>query len=170
MTKETASTAALHCTSTGLLASVNGISHTDRARLALMLEERYHGELPPREVDFKKALQSLLSSEEIWWTRYIGKIGLLIASLYPAGEMDDFKPRVAMSANWSHHLGKRMDKKGIELTVSVQKVKRDPMKLKEAIEDHKNVIEKIGKRKNWVGGKDGWGMVVKTKVVEEDLN
>lgn len=170
MTKETASTAALHCTSTGLLASVNGISHTDRARLALMLEERYHGELPPREVDFKKALQSLLSSEEIWWTRYIGKIGLLIASLYPAGEIDDFKPRVAMSANWSHHLGKRMDKKGIELTVSVQKVKRDPMKLKEAIEDHKNVIEKIGKRKNWVGGKDGWGMVVKTKVVEEDLN
>uniref|UniRef100_A0A0D2XLA6 Uncharacterized protein n=1 Tax=Fusarium oxysporum (strain Fo5176) TaxID=660025 RepID=A0A0D2XLA6_FUSOF len=37
-------------TSTGLMAFTRGVSHEDRARLALMLESRYMGELPPREI------------------------------------------------------------------------------------------------------------------------
>jgi retrograde regulation protein 2 len=66
MSKESASTAALYSTSTGLLSSVHGISHVDRALMALMLEARYEGELPPRETMFKADLMALLTAEEAW--------------------------------------------------------------------------------------------------------
>lgn len=168
MSKETSSTAALYSTSTGLLSTSHGISHSDRALLALMLEERYEGVLPPREVDFKFRLSELLTAEVVWWTRYIGKIGILISSLYPAGFIDQNKPRVRLSAMWATDLGKEGTKDGLKLALSIERVKDDPMKLKETLEDGVGVIEKVGKRKNWIGGKDGWGMAVKV-VVEEDL-
>jgi len=169
MSKESASTAALYSTSAGLMATTHGVSHQDRVILALILEERYEGELPPREVDFKYALQHIVRPSEIWWTRYLGKVALLIGRLYPAGRIDDSKPRVVMSADWSNTLGKTKSKQGLVLTIVIQKVKNDPMKLKEAIEDHVKVVEKVGKRKNWIGEGHGWGMAVKVKVVEEDI-
>ncbi|KAH6661865.1 putative sensor of mitochondrial dysfunction Rtg2 [Halenospora varia] len=146
MSKESSSSSALYSTSTGLLSSSHGVSHSNRALIALMLEERYEGELPPREVDFKFSLSQLLTAEEVWWTRYVGKVALLISRLYPTGFINPNKPR------------------GLTLTLSIQKVKNDPMKLKEALEDHTRVIEKVGKRKNWIGGKKGWGMAVKVVV------
>jgi retrograde regulation protein 2 len=169
MSKESSSTAALYSTSTGIMSSTHGVSHSDRARLALLLEERYEGELPPREVDFKNSLRQLLTPEEVWWTRYVGKLGLLISKIYPAGVIDEAKPRVVLSAEWASNLGKRKDKQGLKVIWSIQKVRRDPAKLKEALEDHMGVIYKVGKRKNWIGGEDGWGMAVDVKVVEEDI-
>ncbi|PVH72413.1 Ppx-GppA-domain-containing protein [Cadophora sp. DSE1049] len=168
MSKETASTAALYSTSTGLMSTSHGVSHSDRALLALMLEERYEGVLPPREVDFKLRLSELLTAEAVWWTRYVGKIGFMISSLYPAGFIDQYKPRVGLTARWSTDLGKEGDKDGLKLTMSIEKVKSDPMKLKEALEGAVGVIEKVGKKKNWIGGRDGWGMAVKV-IVTEDL-
>jgi retrograde regulation protein 2 len=168
MSKETASTAALYSTSTGLLSTSHGVSHSDRALLALMLEERYEGVLPPREVNFKLSLSQLLTAEEVWWTQYVGKIGFLISKLYPAGFIDQKKPRIRLLAIWATDLGKRGTKEGIKLTISIEKVKNDPMKLKEAIEDGVGVIEKTGKKKNWVGGEEGWGMAVRV-AVEENL-
>lgn len=169
MSKESSSTAALYSTSTGLMSSTHGVSHPDRARLALLLEERYEGELPPREVEFKSSLQDLLIPEEVWWTRYLGKVGLLISRLYPAGTVDESKPRVILSAEWANDLGKKKNKRGLVLTCSIQKVKNDPAKLKETLEDNVGVIRKVGKRKNWIGGEDGWGMAVDVKVVEEGV-
>jgi retrograde regulation protein 2 len=169
MGKEQSSTAALYSTSTGLMSSTHGVSHTDRARLALILEERYHGELPPREQDFKDSLRRLLTPEQIWWTRYLGKVALVIGSLYPAGMINEAKPRVVLSATWSSELGKAEDEEGVLLTFSIQKVKDDPMMLKVTLEDLVGAIEKVGKRKHWIGGEDGWGMRVSVKVVEEDL-
>ena len=169
MSKELASTAALHCTSTGLMATTHGVSHWDRALLALMLEERYEGELPPSELQFKHALQHVVTPREVWWARYLGKVVLCISRLYPAGYVDESKPRVVLFADWSNTLGKNKSKHGLVLTMSIQKVKNDPNRLKEAIEDNVGVIEKVGKKKNWIGGRDGWGMAVKVKVVEEDI-
>lgn len=168
MSKETASTAALYSTSTGLLSTSHGVSHSDRAILALMLEERYQGVLPPREVDFKLSLDQLLTTEELWWTRYLGKIGFLVSSVYPAGFIDQDKPRMRLSALWAADLGKEGTKEGLKLKISIEKVKHDPLKLKETLEGGVGVIEKVGKKKNWIGGKNGWGMAVKV-VVEEDL-
>jgi retrograde regulation protein 2 len=133
-----------------------------------MLEERYEGELPPREVDFKSSLRQILTKKEVWWTRYVGKIGILITSLYPAGVIDQNKPRIGLSAKWATDLGKGGTEEGLQLTISIGKVKNDPMKLKENIEEGVGVIEKVGKKKNWIGKEKKWGMAVKI-VVREDL-
>jgi retrograde regulation protein 2 len=167
MSKESASTAALYSTSTGLLSSVHGISHVDRALMALMLEARYEGELPPRETKFKADLMALLTAEEAWWVGYLGKIAYMISRLYPSGFVDAQEPRVALKAEWVDDLGREGKEEGLRLVVSIHKQKNDPMKLAQALRDHKGVIEK-GKRKNWIGGKKGRGKKVKVKIVEVD--
>jgi retrograde regulation protein 2 len=163
ISKELASTAALYSTSTGILAEAHGISHGDRTRLALMLQERYGGDLPPREEKAKSAFQDLLSAQEIWWIRYIGKIGLVIGILYPTGIIDSLWPRVLLSVRWASDLGKRRDKFGIELTFTAHGTS-DHMTVKEVIERAKGKIEKVGKKKNRIGGKEGWGMKVKVVI------
>lgn len=169
MSKETASTAALYSTSVGIMSSTHGVSHRDRARLALMLEARYRGELPPREVEFRESLKQILTPEDVWWAQYLGRVGYLITCLYPTGKVRDGKPTVVFSSEWSWTLGKKKDKKGLLLTISLQKVEDDPSKLKEALRDNINVIRKAGKEKNWAGKDDPWGMKVGVKVTEERI-
>jgi retrograde regulation protein 2 len=168
MSKESSSASALYSTSTGILASSHGLSHIDRALLCLMLEERYEGELPPREVDFKDSLRLLLAPEQVWWTRYIGKVGLLVSRLYPAGVIKREEPRIRLSAAWATNLGKKKRKEGLELTVSIQRRENDPFKFKESLEAHVGKIAKVGKKKHWIGGEEGWGMTVRVVVKEED--
>ncbi|KAJ6078276.1 hypothetical protein N7467_008029 [Penicillium canescens] len=169
MSKELSSSAALYSTSTGILASTHGIPHAHRALLALMLQERYGGELPPRDIDLKTHLQGILTPEEVWWTRYLGKLGLVLSQLYPTGSIDTSKPRIVPSAQWVTGLGKKGKKDGLDLTISIQKVAYDPTHLKQELEHDVQRIEKVGKRKNWIGGRDGWGIKVRVSVVEEDL-
>lgn len=166
MSKETASTAALYCTSTGFMSGIHGVSHSDRALLALMLEARYEGELPPREIDFKISLQNILTREEVWWTRYLGEVGQLIASIHPAGVIDEKKPRLKIDAEWANGFGKDDDKEGLRLIISIEKVKRDPMMLRDTLEELTREIKKVGKRKNWIGGKEGWGMAIDFEIKE----
>ncbi|KAK6524343.1 hypothetical protein TWF281_011251 [Arthrobotrys megalospora] len=166
MSKETASTTALYSTSVGLMSSTHGVSHEDRARLALMLESRYRGELPPKEMEFRDSLRRIITPEEVWWTGYLGRVGYLVTRLYPAGKIDEAKPRVVFSAAWSCNLGKNKDKKGLVLTISLQKKKHDPAKIKHALKDNVYIIEGIGKQKRWV---DSWGMKVKVDVIEEGI-
>ncbi|KAB5542752.1 Ppx/GppA phosphatase family-domain-containing protein [Coniochaeta sp. 2T2.1] len=169
MDKELASTSALYSTSTGLLSSTRGVSHEDRARLALMLESRYMGELPPREVRFREALRAIITPEEVWWAAYLGRIGYLLGRLYPAGTVEESKPRVTLSSEWATDLGKDKKKKGLRLIISVQKKRHDPAKLKQTLREHVDVVEKVGKKKNWIGGPEGWGLKVAVKVVQEDI-
>ncbi|KAL6901610.1 Ppx/GppA phosphatase family domain-containing protein [Trichoderma evansii] len=169
MSKETASTTALYSTSVGIMSSTHGVSHQDRARLALMLESRYRGELPPREMEFRDALRSLITPEEVWWTTYLGRIGYMITRLYPSGEIDPVKPRVVFSSEWAWNLGKKKNKEGLVLTISIQKKKDDPAELKHALEENVNVIQRVGKKKHWIGKDDPWGMKVKVEVVEEGI-
>ena len=166
MSKESASTAALYSTSTGIMSSTHGVSHEDRALLALMLEERYEGELPPREAQFKQSLQDILSYEETWWTRYIGAFGLLISKVYPAGAVDEKTPRIKVDSEWASGFGKRKQKEGLRLILSIKKIQDDPLMLKESLQDHVKGIKKVGKRKNWIGGRTGWGMAVDIDIRE----
>lgn len=166
MSKELSSSAALYSTSTGILASTHGIPHSHRALLALMLQERYGGELPPRDVEFKYHLQGMLTPAEVWWTRYLGKFGFLLGQLYPTGSIDASKPRIVPSAQWTSGLGKKGKKEGLNLTIAIQKVANDPTHLKEELERDIHKVEKVGKRKNWIGGRDGWGIKVVVSVEE----
>ncbi|KIW92769.1 uncharacterized protein Z519_06618 [Cladophialophora bantiana CBS 173.52] len=169
LSKESSSSAALYSTSTGILASAHGVSHTDRALLALMFEERFEGELPPREFDYKESLRHLLTPEQVWWARYIGRVAMVVARVYPAGIIDETNPRVKMSARWAAGLGKNGNKDGVELCLSVAKIPGDPFLLKDTMQSALRVIEKVGKRKHWIGGKEGWGIKVKVIVEEKDL-
>jgi len=168
LSKESSSSAALYSTTTGIMASAHGVSHADRALLALMFEERFEGELPPREEDYKATLRALLTPEQVWWTRYLGKLAMMVARMYPAGVIEEGKPRTKISAAWAAGLGKHGNKDGLELTFTIAKIPNDPFMLKDIMEDLLQVIEKVGKRKNWIGGKEGWGMKVKVLVKEEE--
>ncbi|KAF5655205.1 retrograde regulation protein [Fusarium sp. NRRL 25303] len=169
MSKETASTTALYSTSVGNMSAIHGVSHQDRARLALMLESRYGGELPPRELEFRESLREILTPEEVWWASYLGRVGQLITALYPAGKIHKSKPRVVFTSQWSYTLGKKKNKEGLLLTISVQKTKDDPARTKETVKEAASDVEKIGKKKNWIGDDEPWGMKVKVKVVEEGI-
>lgn len=169
MSKELSSSAALYSTSTGILASTHGIPHAHRALLALILQERYGGELPPRDRDLKTQLQGILTPEEVWWTRYLGKLGFVLSQLYPTGSIDTSKPRILPSAQWTNGLGKKGNKEGLDLIIAIQKVAYDPTHLKQELEDDVQKIQKVGKRKNWIGGRNGWGIKVSVSVSEEDL-
>jgi retrograde regulation protein 2 len=169
MSKGSSSTSALYSTSTGLLSSTHGVSHSSRALLALVLEESYGGELPPRETRFKAYLRDIIEAKDAWWTCYIGKVALLVRRLYPSGFVDDVKPRVRMSARWTTDCFGGSGANGIQLVFLIQKKTHDPMKLKETIQDHIRVIEKVGKTKNWIGGRDGWGLAVKVLVQEGNI-
>lgn len=180
MSKDSASASALQSTNTGILASVHGVSHLDRALLALMLEARYEGELPPREYRLKAALRQLLTAEEAWWAEYLGRVGLVLSRLFPAGHIhadshDAISCRslgshriLRMSASWTDTLGKGKDQRGIRLTFwlgyRVGSYDDDPMKLKETLLQHVKVIRAMGKKKNWIGGKAGWGLKVEVIV------
>jgi retrograde regulation protein 2 len=168
MSKETASTAALYSTSTGMMSSTHGVSHQDRARLALMLQARYRGELPPREVDFREALRDILPARDVWWAQYLGRVGYLITCLYPTGRVHSSRPKVLFSAEWTWDAGKNKDKLGLVLTISLQKVSHDPSRFKKTIEDNVKKIEKAGKKKNW-SGDPAWGLKVEVNVAEEGI-
>jgi retrograde regulation protein 2 len=93
---------------------------------------------------------------------------MMIARMYPAGIIEKAKPRVKVSASWKDGVGRQRDKGGIEIKFRIQKRIDDPLMLRDTKEELLRVIEKVGKRKNWIGGKEGWGMKVKVVVVEED--
>lgn len=180
LSKETASVAALYCTSTGVLASAHGLSHSPRAMMALMLENRYDGELPPREAIFKSRLCDLLSPPEIWWCNYLGILAWLIGQVYPTGVVGA-KHQLWLSARFADTLGKNGDKEGIELTISIPRSGGDDeveggeedeslFAGKKRLFEYAKRVAKVGKRKNWVGGRDGWGMKVKVVVAEHLLS
>ncbi|EXJ77913.1 retrograde regulation protein 2 [Capronia epimyces CBS 606.96] len=184
LSKETASVAALYTTTTGVLTSAHGLSHSSRARIALMLENRYDGELPPREEILKSRLSDLLSPEEIWWGNYTGTLMWLIGQFYPTGKVGP-QPQVWLTARFVNNLGKKGRKKGVELTISVPRSiggssdaadspgeDDGPLIGRRRMQKYAKRVAKVGKKKNWVGGGDGegdgdgWGMKVQVLVAE----
>lgn len=174
MAKELASTSALYTTSSGLLASTHGVSHENRARLALLLEARFEGDLAPREVSYQNQLRRLLSPEEVWWIEYLGAVALVLSRAYPSGvEMTQSPgrtpmkdPQIQLAAEWSKSLGKKGNKPGVLLTFGLRwsdPDHKDPMNVRETVEDHVKVIAKVGKKKNAI---DGFRYKVEVVVVD----
>ncbi|KIV88413.1 hypothetical protein PV10_08099 [Exophiala mesophila] len=182
--KEIASVSALYCPISGVLSSAHGLSHSSRATIALMLENRYEGELPPREAQFKHRVAGILTPEEVWWCNYAGIVAWLIGQIYPTGSIGA-KMRLWLSARFVDDLGKAGNKMGVELTISIRKsstsgvVKQDihedgdedededPLTGRVRVDSFAKNVAKVGKKKNWVGGRDGWGMAVKVVVAEQ---
>ena len=146
--KESRAMAALYGPITGALASVHGVSHVDRALLALILCARWDGEVAPPHDDLVARLQQVVTPQEGWWAAYLGAVAALVGNVYPSGRIPDSEAgrRVVFEAKWSEGLGKKGLEMGIKLTVWCRE--GDVMTDKEGgmrgwVED----IEKVGKRK-----------------------
>jgi retrograde regulation protein 2 len=157
--KDLQATSALRSTTSGCLAGVHGILHESRALLGLMLCARWGGAVPPSDESFKRNLEQVVESRwTLWWINYIGAVAALVSEVYPAGFVEDGgADRMRILAKWDR------DEKGrsaLNLQLSFgQGV--DAKALGKAIK----AVEKVGKKKKWIGGKDGSGHRVEVIVV-----
>ena len=162
--KDSRPATALRCTTTGLLASAQGLSHENRALLALALYERWSGDLLPPDEELLESMRRMMSMEEVWWCKYLGRVAAALAEAYPAGIVPaaETDPRISFKASLE---SKARPRKGgmkhtlklvikvAELTVTRESLKR---------------IEKLGKKKNWARAEgrrkemnlEDWGLKV----------
>jgi retrograde regulation protein 2 len=159
--KESASLAALYSPINGLLASAHGVSHTNRALLALMLCQRWDGELPPPHNTLQDRLRALLTRQEVFWCSYLGKVANLVGNVYPAGKIGELE-RIGFKARWSTGLGKKGLEQGVVLSIEVKK--DDPMTASEALRPFLEGLEAVAKKKHRVGGKEGWYVQIEVSV------
>jgi retrograde regulation protein 2 len=159
--KESSSLAALYTPITGLLASAHGVSHINRALLALMLCQRWDGELPPPHNMLQERLRTLLTRQEAFWCAYLGKVANLVGHVYPAGKTSAVD-RIRFKAKWSKGLGKKGLEQGVILSIEVRK--GDPMTAMEVLNPFVENIESVAKKKQRIGGRDGWYVRIKVSV------
>ncbi|RPA79537.1 hypothetical protein BJ508DRAFT_328268 [Ascobolus immersus RN42] len=81
--KDTAPTAALNLLLTGELASAPKLTHRQRAFLSLALCERWGGDL--LDTQLEQRVRGLLTKEEVYVSRYLGRVAAVIAEVYPGG-------------------------------------------------------------------------------------
>jgi retrograde regulation protein 2 len=159
--KESTSLAALYTPITGLLASAHGVSHTNRALLALMLCQRWDSELPPPHNALQDRLRALLTRQEVFWCVYLGKIANLVGCVYPAGKIGEVD-RIQFKAKWSRGLGKKGLEQGVVLLIEVKD--DDPMTAPQVLRPFLDSIEAVAKKKQRVGGRDGWYVQIEVSV------
>jgi retrograde regulation protein 2 len=172
--KDVRPAAALHSTTTGLLCSAHGLSHEDRALLALALYERWSGDLSPSDQQLLAQLRRVISPEQAWWCMYLGRVAALVGDLYPAGVIREETAVAKISFEVSLQSEVRPKKGGLKRTLGLvvrvlggvaEQQQWDLEIIREAAEQ----IEKLGKKKNWIKvqgvGEDAeWGLKVAVTV------
>ncbi len=164
--KDIRSATALRSTTTGLLASAHGISHDDRAVLALVLCERWGGDISPSDSEFQSKLQNLVGPEVSWWAKYLGRVARGIGDIFPAGLVreEERNRTVVIKAEWA--ISSALKKKE-RITISI-------VQLREGIEtvlaDWRDGLEKLGKKKHWVDGEEGFGLKIEVQVERNIVN
>ncbi|KAF2656058.1 retrograde regulation protein 2 [Lophiostoma macrostomum CBS 122681] len=143
--KDLCAGSALRSTTTGLFAATHGISHEQRALLAILLCERYGGyrSISPTEQNFYRRMTQLLPDGVSWWCMYLGRVAAVIASVYPAGVARE--RRMTMTQEWA------LKKEGEKLSVNLA-LTQDGQELDEGLQNALKKMVKAGKKKNWIGG------------------
>lgn len=144
--KDLCAGAALRSTTTGVFSAAHGISHEQRALLAILLCERYggHGSISPTEQDFYSRMIQLLPSGMAWWCLYLGRVAAVVARVYPAGVVNE--ERVRVKVGWTVTKGGHA-----KLCIDFAFAKAFD-ELDEALHDALRKVGKAGKRKNWADG------------------
>lgn len=158
---ESRAASALRATTTGVLTAAHGLSHTDRALLALTLCERWGGEgqVAPGDKEFLVRMREVVGGELGWWARYVGAVAGLVGGVYPGRVVRVGRERVEVEGRWKEAAkGKRAGEMGIEVVV---RVKEGDGAL---VEVGVRALEKVGKRRNWSGGREGYGFGVEVVV------
>lgn len=194
LNKDLQAASGLRSTTTGALAGAHGVTHDERAILAIMLCERWGGvgALSPNDAAFWQRLIELIGPEAAWWALYFGRIGAILGQVYPAGVVaDEAMPRITINASWSDGKGETDDG---ETTHKLRKEKsKDKKKGKKHGQEAKMTLrlevelansadiqvadeaclkaleklEKLRKKKNWPGESGGHKIEVKTRLRTE---
>ncbi|KAF2876730.1 retrograde regulation protein 2 [Massariosphaeria phaeospora] len=143
--KDVRAGAALRSTTTGFFAAAHGISHEQRALLAILLCERYggFGSISPTEQDFYRRIVQLLPEGGAWWGMYLGRVASVLACVYPAGVVKE--ERLEVQVQWTA----KKEKEVLCINFGFLKAIDE---LDEGLEGALGKVEKAGKRKNWVDG------------------
>ncbi|KAF9888031.1 hypothetical protein FE257_009295 [Aspergillus nanangensis] len=150
--RESRSAAALHSTTTGILASVNSLSHTQRAIIALVLCERWAGNLAPTDESYQRQLVRCLSAQETWWCQYVGRVAAMIGDVYPAGRVSPVHERIQFETGWESIIKK---KEPCDLLRLRLRCNHDDAVLRttpDTLQERATGMEKMGKKKNWPRG------------------
>jgi retrograde regulation protein 2 len=144
--KDLCAGAALRSTTTGYFAGAHGISHEQRALLAILLCERYggFGSISPTEQDFYHRMIRLLPKGTAWWCMFTGRVAAVVASVYPAGVIREEKLKI--------HVGMVWTKKGHEKLCVDFAFSQAIDELDEGLHAALTKVGKAGKRKNWQDG------------------
>lgn len=148
--------AALYSTTTGILASANSISHHDRALIALVLAERWDGDLAPAEYGHWIRLRQFVHADEAWWCQYLGRVGTLIGNVYPAGLVRENEPswRIKLRTSWETMPKKKQkgiqDRLVLEVRVNGESAVSQALARDSVLREDAERIEKAGKKKNWI--------------------
>lgn len=158
----------LRFTTTGAMAAVHGLTHTERAILALLLCERWGGDkdLPPVDQAFYTAMSSLLDPMTLWSVKLLGRMAGLVGTIYPAGRVGE-EQRVKITSRWT-----KTKHENLVLHIDLQfRIARDKMTSRNPLDDVQEMvgsdigrIGKMGKKKNWAGGREGSGCKVEVTV------
>jgi retrograde regulation protein 2 len=137
---------ALRSTTTGIFSAAHGLSHEERALLAILLCERYGGytSISPTEQDFYRRLLQLVPEDLRWWCMYLGRVAAVLAAVYPAGTIRE--SRLKVDAQWT------ATKKGEAKLCVNFKFEKEPDELDEGLNSALRKVGKAGKKKNWIGG------------------
>ena len=169
--KESRCAAALHSTTSGILASANSLTHTDRALLALLLRERWDGDLAPTDQSLHSRLRQCVSAQEAWWCRYLGRVATLIGDVYPSGRVPETESRwrIQLDAQWNSTPTKdnkqNKEEKGEKPEMLQLRVRLNGGGLQDGISDHAERIEKAGKKKQRI---EGYGAKVEVSILRID--
>lgn len=169
--RESRPAAALYSTTTGLLASAHGLAHLDRALIALVLAERWPGDLTPAGEGFQRRLRQFVSADEAWWCQYLGRVATLIGDVYPAGVVPESSSpssssesgkekeknwRIRLRTSWQTVAKKKQkgtqDKLLLEVRVNSNSESTVTMAFARdsSLREDAERVEKAGKKKNWV--------------------
>lgn len=138
MSKDIRAAAALRSTTTGVLAGAHGLSHQDRATLALILCERWGADLSEADIPLYQSLQKL-TGKFTWWTKYIGRVAEGIANVFPAGVVRDNEQAVVIESGMDSNL----DKQRCWLKIDV--LRQD---LADTVKEWAEDVRKLGKKKH----------------------
>ncbi|KAI9926939.1 hypothetical protein ASPWEDRAFT_45956 [Aspergillus wentii DTO 134E9] len=150
VSKETRAAAALHCTTTGILATANSLSHTDRALLALILCERWGADLASADQNLQIRLRQCVSSQEAWWCQYLGRVATLIGDVYPSGRVSQTGWRIRLATEWDSITKKKETGDLLRLKVQRNKNNDSQLAMMDSLKEGAESIEKAGKKKNWI--------------------
>ncbi|KAL2854470.1 Ppx/GppA phosphatase family-domain-containing protein [Aspergillus pseudoustus] len=149
--RESRTAAALHSSTTGLWASTNCLSHAERAMMALVLIERWTGDLAPAEESYMHQLRCCISAQEAWWCQYLGRVAALIGEVYPAGRVAKEHWRIQFSTKWDQIIKKKERRDLLRLKVQWNTdMAATSGTTGDWLQDRAQKIEKAGKKKSWI--------------------